>query len=209
MHAVHVLQTRWAVDLFGEALDTLARSHPHATTFCQDACSFLAGCRDRKEGYPHPGPSPPGVLRMLVGGPPCQGFSGANRGEKEKKHRKNVLVPLFLSVLDTLRFDMMILKNVAGLLATEDTLECILTALASMGYQTRMCFLDAGGYGVAQHRVRVIILAALHGLPLPEIPSPTHVFNAGGYEEGQLRCTEEVRPQTAAAGGEAAGRLHC
>ncbi len=51
-----------------------------------------------------------------------------------------------------------------------------------LGLPTRVRAVNAGSYGVAQHRARVVIQAAKYGLPLPEIPAPTHIFHAGGYD---------------------------
>lgn len=44
-------------------------------------------------------------------------------------------------------------------------------------YQVRFNVLQAGAYGAPQSRVRLIILAARLGYPLPEMPTPTHAFN--------------------------------
>lgn len=42
-----------------------------AKTFEEDVCSVLAASKGGKQGYPPVG-CPPGVWRVLVGGPPCQ-----------------------------------------------------------------------------------------------------------------------------------------
>jgi hypothetical protein len=69
--------------------------------------------------------------------------------------------------------------------AADDTMQRILQCLASLGYQASFRLVNAGSFGTAQHRRRVIIFAARHGLPMPDWPEPTHVFEgAGGYREG-------------------------
>lgn len=41
-------------------------------------------------------------------------------------------------------------------------------------YQCQLAILDARSFGSAQNRVRLWIVAAKRGLPLPEIPQPSH-----------------------------------
>ncbi|GAB4814751.1 hypothetical protein N2152v2_001797 [Parachlorella kessleri] len=174
-------ETRWAVDKFPAALETLQRCHPAAATFCMDACDFLDAVKAGQEGFPTPrSPQQPGGRRRLIaGGPPCQGFSGANKNEGESRWKKNVLMLLCLAVVETLRPEFVVIENVAGLLCCDGMMECIVLALASLGYQVRWRLVNCGSYGVATHRRRVIILAAALGQPLPRFPEPTHVFNAG------------------------------
>ena len=57
-------------------------------------------------------------------------------------------------------------------------LKLCLRTLVKMGYQCTFTVLQAGQYGVAQTRRRVIILAAAPGEKLPLFPEPTHCFSA-------------------------------
>ena len=110
---------------------------------------------------------------------------------------------IFTEAVSRLRPDFVIIENVKGLLrAPNGFLDSVILCLVSLGYQTRVRVLNAGSYGVAQHRVRVIIFAAKHGLPLPEAPQPTHIFHAGGYnEKGPLGpCSVDVRYKYTYAG---------
>jgi DNA (cytosine-5)-methyltransferase 1 len=43
-------------------------------------------------------------------------------------------------------------------------------------YQVRFGLLQAGNYGTPQGRIRLIIIAAVDGHPLPELPQPSHDF---------------------------------
>ena len=59
-------------------------------------------------------------------------------------------------------------------------LQCVLSTLHTMGYQCCVAVLQAGEYGAAQQRRRVIVLGAGPGRSLPRLPDPTHVFPAHG-----------------------------
>lgn len=46
--------------------------------------------------------------------------------------------------------------------------------LRNIGYQARMVQLDARSFGSPQNRIRLFLICARKGVPLPSIPSPTH-----------------------------------
>lgn len=45
-----------------------------------------------------------------------------------------------------------------------------------LSYQVRFGLLQAGNYGTPQGRVRLFIIAALDGQPIPEFAQPSHDF---------------------------------
>ena len=51
-----------------------------------------------------------------------------------------------------------------------------LKILLNIGYQVTYGVLQAGQYGAAQNRERLIILAAAPGEKLPRMPEPSHAF---------------------------------
>jgi DNA (cytosine-5)-methyltransferase 1 len=55
-------------------------------------------------------------------------------------------------------------------------LKLCLRALVKMGYQCTFGILQAGQYGVAQTKRRLILLAAAPGYSLPLYPEPLHTF---------------------------------
>lgn len=66
----------------------------------------------------------PSDLDLLVGGPPCQGYSTSNRqGKKQHKDQQNRLIKVFLDKLDEFRPRMFLLENVQGVRWTEPTEE--------------------------------------------------------------------------------------
>lgn len=205
LESTGIAEVKYGVDGFYAATQTFRAAHPSATVLCQDVCQFLKELESKgsakglklqkkdEEGGPR---------RLLIGGPPCQGFSGANKAGKGTKLEKNVCMALFLQGVVQLEPDYVIIENVKGLLRAEGVVESIIQCLVSLGYQTRVRVVNAGSFGVAQQRVRVIVTAAADGLPLPQPPRPTHVFHAGGYDEErpQAPCSLAQRNRYAVSG---------
>ena len=123
-----------------------------------------------------------GEVDLLCGGLPCQGFSGLNRLNQEEKYEKrnNFLVSTFLGYCDFYRPMFVILENVMNFAFYKKgkVMKDCLRSLVKMGYQCTFAVLQAGHYGVAQSRRRVIILAAAPGEKLSLYPEPRHVFSS-------------------------------
>jgi len=97
---------------------------------------------------------------VIVGGPPCQGFSTANRWQKELDDPRNRLFFEFIRFVKILRPKVIMIENVRGLLTrnngyAKDRINEILTA---EGYSINMNILNASDYGVPQNRNRVVII---------------------------------------------------
>ena len=95
--------------------------------------------------------------------------------EGEKSQKNNNLVFSYLSFCDFYRPRFFILENVQEF-AKDLILKKCLAALVEMGYQCSFSVMQAGQFGVAQSRRRLIILAAAPGEKLPRYPEPKHVF---------------------------------
>ena len=106
---------------------------------------------------------------VVVGGPPCQGFSLLNK-QREGDPRKQ-LWRSFMDVVDRVKPMAFVMENVPELLASTEFSE-IKGLAESMGYFVTADILNAADFGVPQRRKRAIILASRLG-PLP-LPSPTH-----------------------------------
>src|SRR5439155_16324263 len=59
-----------------------------------------------------------GGLHILIGGPPCQGFSNANRNSWHSANPHNRLIDVFLRYVEALRPPVFVLENVQGILWT-------------------------------------------------------------------------------------------
>ena len=106
-----------------------------------------------------------GGTHLLIGGPPCQGFSNANRNSWHGDNPHNGLVRVYLRYVRTLRPMMFLMENVQGILWTPQTgksstasvLAHITRRCGAMGYIVFPRLLDAVWYGVPQHRSRLFL----------------------------------------------------
>jgi DNA-cytosine methyltransferase len=107
-----------------------------------------------------------GGTHLLIGGPPCQGFSNANRNSWHGDNPHNGLVRVYLRYVKTLRPMIFLMENVQGILWTpqvgKSSASNVMTHLArrcaAMGYIVFPKLLDAVWYGVPQHRSRLFLL---------------------------------------------------
>ena len=100
---------------------------------------------------------------VLVGGPPCQGFStigaraSSNVDIRNRKDPRNSLFRQYIRILNVIRPKFFLMENVKGLLTREKgTIFCeIQNAFHSTGYDFNYVILNAADYGVPQIRERV------------------------------------------------------
>jgi DNA (cytosine-5)-methyltransferase 1 len=117
-----------------------------------------------------------GDLDMLIGGPPCQGFSkNVPRSQRALDDPRNQLVNRFLEFVTYLRPKIVVIENVAemkngfsGAYTNEirNQLECA-------GYAVNVEVLYAPDYGVPQGRRRAFFIANRLGQDI-HFPAPTH-----------------------------------
>ena len=117
--------------------------------------------------------------RVIVGGPPCQGFSSA--GMRRPGDARNTLVGEFGRLIARLKPDAFVFENVEGFLTSADGLFVfeLLEPLIEAGYRIHLRKINAANYGVPQHRKRVVGIGGLGWDPT--FPEPTHsTFGAPG-----------------------------
>ena len=112
-------------------------------------------------------------IDVLVGGPPCQGFSAINP-KRSIDDPRNSCVELFLRVVQLLNPKLILLENVTGLigLAKGKALKIICKHLNSNGYDVGFKVLQAAHYGVPQSRWRLFVVGSKLGHF--QFPEPTH-----------------------------------
>lgn len=116
---------------------------------------------------------------VIVGGPPCQGFSSA--GLRQRNDQRNNLVQSFAETVAAQRPLAFVFENVEGFLTAEggDRVMDLLAPLVEAGYRIHLRKINAANYGVPQHRKRVIAIGGLGWHPA--FPAPTHTaFGAPG-----------------------------
>lgn len=115
-------------------------------------------------------------LDVMLGGPPCQGFS-INAPIRDLKDPRNSLFHHYVRlVLEGLRPKFIVMENVPGLISLENgkVLEDVKLAFENAGYTMAFHILNAAHYGVPEERWRLIFI----GTRMKEInlcfPFPTH-----------------------------------
>lgn len=120
-------------------------------------------------------------LDLLVGGPPCQGFSHA--GYRLSDDKRNDLASIYLHFAERLRPRIFILENVEGLATFNkgQTLRDICTTLQELGYRVNIPVwkLCSEQYGVPQMRRRIFVVATTDDTIDLSEPAPIYERCAG------------------------------
>ncbi len=112
-------------------------------------------------------------LDVLVGGPPCQGFSIA--GPRDMNDKRNSLYLSMVELADRLRPQAVVLENVPGMIQTNNGIGAkrIVQDFAEIGYKMTPQLLYAPDYGVPQIRKRVFFVGLRDIAVEFEFPKPT------------------------------------
>ena len=145
----------------------------------------------------------PGELDMLLGGPPCQGFSSA--GVKAGDDPRNSLLSHYIRLLEGVRPKWFVMENVEGLLTNDggshvrDTVAAFLEA----GYSLNLEKVYAQGYGIPQRRKRVLIVGNRLGHDFL-FPEPVTRFSGSIFRKGEITFATAVGdlPPAATEAGE-------
>lgn len=114
-------------------------------------------------------------IGVVIGGPPCQGFSYA--GWRNPEDKRNQLFKEFVSLVNVIKPEFFVLENVPGILTMRngDAVKEIVESFSSIGYTVSSPLkLNAEDFGIPQKRRRVIIIGSLHGI---EIHQPKPLFS--------------------------------
>lgn len=180
LHQSGICRTKWAIEFDITAAQAFKLNYPEAVVFTEDCNDTLELIKEGKETNGKGKILPrKGQVQFLVGGPPCQGFSGMNRfSSREYSNFKNSLIVTYLSYCDYFRPRFFLLENVKNFISFKSNivLRMVLRSLIEMGYQCCFGVRQAGQFGVPQSRRRAFILAAAPGELLPHLPEPTHIF---------------------------------
>ena len=171
----------YGIDMLPEAIETFRLNHPRAVTFTDDIRQVRLGVVAERTGLAR------GDVDVIVGGPPCQGFSSIRpfRSMTEDDPR-NSLFEEFASYVNYFRPAVFVMENVVGLATYKNgtTIEQIEHCFSDLGYEVDWRILNAAHFGVPQKRERLILIGALEGMNL-SFPRPTHagVFRTIGLRE--------------------------
>lgn len=113
-----------------------------------------------------------GKVDVVIGGPPCQGFS--QKGQRKTIHdERNFLFKYYVRVVGLVKPRYFVMENVPNLLTAEGGYfrKEIEELFNSMDYQLKMGVLNASDYGVPQNRRRAVIIGKRNG-DAPALPKP-------------------------------------
>lgn len=108
---------------------------------------------------------------VVIGGPPCQGFSLLNK--KRTGDSRRALWEPYLEIANRSEARVFIMENVAELFRSPE-LDDIRAKAAEYGFETRAAIVNAADYGAPQTRKRTIVVG-WRGIGEPDFPPrPTH-----------------------------------
>lgn len=137
------------VDFNAPAIATFAKNFPNAKALCCDLLQFDASKMEQV--------FPMESIDVVIGGPPCQGFSSANRyADEETRDPRNKLFFQFIKFVERYHPRAIVIENVRGILTMNNgyARKRIYSIFTRLGYHVTNCVLNATDFGVPQRRLR-------------------------------------------------------
>ncbi len=164
--AVDKFQVTCGIDLLVDRVKTFHLNHPYAIGIASDMRQFPLHKLTDYALQPD----------IVVGGPPCQGFSSIRpfRTLTEGDNRNN-LIELYLLTVAQLKPQWFVFENVVGLLTHKKglVLESLLKGFTDIGYTVDWRVINSAYYGVPQNRERLFIVGNTISTQF-NWPRPTH-----------------------------------
>ena len=153
-----------AIDNWKDALTTYAYNRKGARTLCGDLAAL--------DPYKIKQEYNISDVDVIIGGPPCQGFSIA--GKRIVDDERNSLYKAFVKMVACFKPKAFLLENVPNILSLGDGVirDAIVRDFEDLGYTISYKVLLAADYGVPQNRRRAIFIGFLNGHVF-EFPKPT------------------------------------
>ena len=142
-----------SVEIWQPAIDTLKRNYPDIELYEGDIRELTGEELKRRLNGEE--------CDVLVGGPPCQGFSTI--GKRLEKDPRNELVFEYIRMVNEVKPKFFIMENVKGLLSANKGImrELIIEEFKKIGYSNTISqVLCADDYGVPQARQRVFFFGS-------------------------------------------------
>jgi DNA (cytosine-5)-methyltransferase 1 len=171
-----------SIEIDAWACDTLRYNRPNLTIVQNDIRNFNTESKVKEICMFNPD--------IIIGGPPCQGFSIAGPPQKDPKDPRNSLFTNFAQWIKFLEPKAFVMENVKGLLSRKNTeglkvINIIKKTFQELGYFVEVWNLNASEYGVPQIRERIFIVGNKMGKELG-IPSKTHSLKLLYSSQSQL-----------------------
>lgn len=184
-------ETKLGVDILAPSLDTFAANHPGAVPIRRDlrrlSCKEVA----ERTGLGR------GEVDVIVGGPPCQGFSSIRPFRSSNNDDpRNTLFEQFANFVNYFRPKVLVMENVVGLATHQngEALARIVECFEQLGYGCDWRILNAAHFGVPQRRERLILIGTRDGARTI-FPRPTHESRGatiGFRERSRMLATDDL-----------------
>lgn len=144
-----------AIDNWEDALVTYRYNHKNTKTLNADLLN-LDPAKVEKDFDLHD-------IDVIIGGPPCQGFSVA--GKRIIDDDRNKLYKSFVRFVDYFKPKAFVMENVPNILSIGNgaVKEAIISDFSKLGYNVQYKVLTASDYGVPQNRRRAIFVGLKDG----------------------------------------------
>lgn len=153
------------IDNWPVSLETYAKNHPGAKTGAEDLSKVSPAEIAAKFGL--------GKIDLIIGGPPCQGFSIS--GKRIIDDPRNKLYKSFVRFVEYYGPKAFLMENVPNLLSLGGgrIKDEIIEDFSRLGYTVSYKVLLASDYGVPQNRKRVVFVGLKNGVVF-EFPKPSY-----------------------------------
>lgn len=156
-----------AIDVWKDALATYKFNNKDVDTLCADILTLDPNVIKSQYNISE--------VDVIIGGPPCQGFSIA--GKRTIDDKRNELYKSFVNFVDCFRPKAFVMENVPNILSMGGGVirESIIADFEALGYNVAYKVLLAANYGVPQNRKRAVFVGLknhIFDFPLPTIEVP-------------------------------------
>lgn len=153
------------IDADRYAMETFKENHKEAQVYCGDVSKLTPKVLKELLGAQE--------VHVVVGGPPCQGFSTVGLGNPEDM--RNKLFMEFVRLVKLTNPQFVVIENVTGMLAkkNEKTLKAIFKKFNSLGFHMDVQVMSSQHYGVPEKRRRTILIGTRYDVPIT-FPLPSH-----------------------------------
>lgn len=158
------IRVAYAVEVNTSAVATFRFNHPTAKVIESDIKCISRQSFIGLDKHPF----------IIMGGPPCQGFSMSNSRHRDMNNPKNQLFREFVRLVDEMKPKWFLLENVWGITNIEHgtVVPMIREYFEKLGYKVVSKVLVADDYGVPQHRERFFMVGNSLGIDF-EFPEPS------------------------------------
>lgn len=161
------------IDVWSDALVTFQHNHKKSQVMLGDLSEISPKTVEKQIGKD---------VDVIIGGPPCQGFSVA--GKRIVEDKRNELYKSFVAMVKHFKPKAFVMENVPNILSIGNGVvkDSILADFKKLGYTVKVKVLLASNYGVPQNRRRAVFVGFLDGsefiFPEPTTKSPVTTLEA-------------------------------